>query len=81
MYQDLALCDNLDIVQNMFLGRETLHIGLLDETAMELTAKKTLAEPVGHHGALDPPAGRLALRRPAPGGRGRPGGDVGRASS
>ena len=22
VYQDLALCDNLDIVQNMFLGRE-----------------------------------------------------------
>src|SRR4051812_47181464 len=26
VYQDLALCDNLDIVQNMFLGRE-LHKG------------------------------------------------------
>src|SRR5215475_10470366 len=25
VYQDLALCDNLDIVQNMFLGRETRH--------------------------------------------------------
>ena len=24
VYQDLALCDNLDIVQNMFLGRERL---------------------------------------------------------
>src|SRR5215467_4363224 len=23
VYQDLALCDNLDVVQNMFLGRET----------------------------------------------------------
>ena len=22
MYQDLALCDNLDVVQNMYLGRE-----------------------------------------------------------
>ena len=22
VYQDLALCNNLDIVQNMFLGRE-----------------------------------------------------------
>src|SRR5580704_6417245 len=28
MYQDLALADNLDIVQNMFLGRETLHLGM-----------------------------------------------------
>src|SRR5919202_1012886 len=23
VYQDLALCDNLDVVQNMYLGRET----------------------------------------------------------
>ena len=27
VYQDLALCDNLDIVQNMFLGRERMHRG------------------------------------------------------
>jgi D-xylose transport system ATP-binding protein len=44
MYQDLALCDNLDIVQNMFLGHEDLSHRLLDETRMELTAKKTLAD-------------------------------------
>jgi ABC-type sugar transport system ATPase subunit len=44
MYQDLALADNLDIVQNMFLGRETLRSGLLDETSMERTAKRTLSD-------------------------------------
>jgi len=44
VYQDLALCDNLDIVQNMLLGHEVLRAGLLDEIAMEKTAKKTLAE-------------------------------------
>jgi ABC-type sugar transport system ATPase subunit len=44
MYQDLALADNLDIVQNMFLGRETLRSGLLDETSMELAANRTLGE-------------------------------------
>jgi D-xylose transport system ATP-binding protein len=44
MYQDLALADNLDIVQNMFLGRETLHLGVLDETSMELSAKRTLTD-------------------------------------
>jgi ABC-type sugar transport system ATPase subunit len=44
IYQDLALCDNLDIVQNMFLGHERLRYGLLDETAMELAARKTLAD-------------------------------------
>src|SRR5215831_3739599 len=31
VYQDLALADNLDIVQNMFLGRERARLGLLDE--------------------------------------------------
>jgi ABC-type sugar transport system ATPase subunit len=44
MYQDLALADNLDIVQNMFLGRERLHLGLLDEASMETAARKTLTE-------------------------------------
>jgi D-xylose transport system ATP-binding protein len=43
VYQDLALCENLDIVQNMFLGRERTQAGLLDEAAMELAARKTLA--------------------------------------
>ncbi len=42
VYQDLALCDNLDIVQNMFLGREIIHSGLLDEPAMETSARRTL---------------------------------------
>ncbi len=43
VYQDLALCDNLDIVQNMFLGRELLRSRLLDEDEMERQAAKTLA--------------------------------------
>jgi ABC-type sugar transport system ATPase subunit len=44
VYQDLALCDNLDIVQNLFLGRELLRHRLLDEAAMELRAKQALAD-------------------------------------
>jgi ABC-type sugar transport system ATPase subunit len=44
VYQDLALCDNLDIVQNMFLGREELKRWQLDEIDMELQAKQTLAD-------------------------------------
>jgi D-xylose transport system ATP-binding protein len=44
MYQDLALADNLDIVQNIFLGRERRRFGLLDESAMERAARKTLAD-------------------------------------
>jgi D-xylose transport system ATP-binding protein len=43
VYQDLALCDNLDIVQNMFLGREMHHGPFLDESSMEEAAGKTLA--------------------------------------
>jgi D-xylose transport system ATP-binding protein len=41
VYQDLALCDNLDVVENLFLGREEIGGGAgavlrsLDETAME----------------------------------------------
>ena len=44
VYQDLALCDNLDIVQNMFLGREPLKHWQLDEVSMETAAKQTLAD-------------------------------------
>jgi D-xylose transport system ATP-binding protein len=37
VYQDLALCDNLDVVENLFLGREESggFVHQLDETAME----------------------------------------------
>ncbi|HWE58758.1 MAG TPA: ATP-binding cassette domain-containing protein [Solirubrobacteraceae bacterium] len=44
IYQDLALCDNLDIVQNMFLGHERLRSRLLDEDTMEMAARQTLKE-------------------------------------
>jgi D-xylose transport system ATP-binding protein len=43
VYQDLALCDNLDVVHNMYLGRELKTVGLLDEDTMETKAKETLA--------------------------------------
>jgi D-xylose transport system ATP-binding protein len=45
VYQDLALADNLDVVQNMYLGREE-RTGLLkglDETHMEKRARETLS--------------------------------------
>ena len=44
VYQDLALCDNLDIVQNMFLGRERRAGLVLDDDTMEQLAAKTLAD-------------------------------------
>jgi D-xylose transport system permease protein len=43
VYQDLALCDNLDVVQNMFLGRERVRFGVLQEEEMEAQAAATLA--------------------------------------
>lgn len=43
VYQDLALCDNLDVVHNMFLGRELKKGPALDEAEMEQRATKTLA--------------------------------------
>ncbi|AUG99774.1 hypothetical protein CWC46_08040 [Prodigiosinella confusarubida] len=43
VYQDLALCDNLDVVQNMFLGRERLYGRLLNEDVMEREAAETLS--------------------------------------
>lgn len=42
VYQDLALCDNLDIVHNMFLGREVKKGYVLNESNMESLARKTL---------------------------------------
>ena len=43
VYQDLALADNLDVVANMFLGRERVRTGVvLDESSMESSARETL---------------------------------------
>jgi D-xylose transport system ATP-binding protein len=42
VYQDLALCDNLDVVHNMFLGREIRSGVTLNETDMEKRAGETL---------------------------------------
>jgi ABC-type sugar transport system ATPase subunit len=44
VYQDLALCDNLDIVQNMYLGHEETKRGLLNEIKMELATKQLLKD-------------------------------------
>lgn len=35
VFQDLALCDNLDVVANLFLGQERTSGGVLDEVGME----------------------------------------------
>ncbi|TDC72252.1 ATP-binding cassette domain-containing protein [Streptomyces hainanensis] len=42
VYQDLALCDNLDVVANLFLGREIRRRSVLDQVAMERRARELL---------------------------------------
>jgi D-xylose transport system ATP-binding protein len=42
VYQDLALCDNLDVVQNMYLGREISRAQILSEAPMEQHTAETL---------------------------------------
>ena len=45
VYQDLALADNLDVVENMYLGRERLStLRRLDEAVMEREARRVLKE-------------------------------------
>ncbi len=45
VYQDLALADNLDVVENMFLGRESVaSFRRLDETKMEAETRKVLKD-------------------------------------
>ncbi|MFI9719996.1 ATP-binding cassette domain-containing protein [Streptomyces sp. NPDC052396] len=43
VYQDLALCDNIDVVGNLFLGREIVRAGVLDEVEMERRARELLS--------------------------------------
>jgi D-xylose transport system ATP-binding protein len=44
VFQDLALCDNLDVVGNLFLGSELLHARALDEVTMEKESWRLLRE-------------------------------------
>ncbi|MBO8187087.1 ATP-binding cassette domain-containing protein [Streptomyces spirodelae] len=41
-YQDLALCENLDVIGNLFLGREVTRLGVLNEVAMEQWTRELL---------------------------------------
>ena len=91
VYQDLALCDNLDVVANLFLGQESVAGGLGplhpdprrddDGASLPRAARAALGDDPQR-----PLRGRHPLRRPAPAGRRRPlaarraeGGDARRA--
>ena len=73
VYQDLALCDNLDIVENMFLGREETngHHPRRGEHGVPRPRDPDL--PVGAHRPVGAPERGQPLRRPAPDGRDRQG--------
>lgn len=43
VYQDLALCDNIDVVGNLYLGREIRKFGILDEVEMERRSLELLS--------------------------------------
>ena len=74
VYQDLALCNNLDIVQNMFLGRERLNRARVPRRGGDgEIGRRDARQPRGDDRALDPAAGRLALGRTAAIGRDREG--------
>ncbi|MFF7653217.1 ATP-binding cassette domain-containing protein [Streptomyces sp. NPDC007983] len=42
VYQDLAMCESLDVVGNLFLGREVHRAGILDEVEMERRARELM---------------------------------------
>jgi D-xylose transport system ATP-binding protein len=60
VYQDLALCDNLDVVANLFLGRERHKGSLIDELAMERETIDLLAELAVKPRSLRVPIGALS---------------------
>lgn len=43
VYQDLALCDNIDVVGNLYLGREIRKFGVLNEVEMERRSRELLS--------------------------------------
>ncbi|CAM5583580.1 D-xylose transport system ATP-binding protein OS=Streptomyces albaduncus OX=68172 GN=FHS32_001451 PE=4 SV=1 [Streptomyces griseoloalbus] len=71
VYQDLALCDNIDVVGNFYLGRELRRRGVLDEVEMQAPLPRAPRHPVDPH-PQRPHPDRLAVRWSAPGGRHRP---------
>ncbi len=60
VYQDLALCNNLDVVANLFLGQEQAAGTVLDEVEMEHQTRDLLAELAIHPRSLRVPIGGLS---------------------
>jgi D-xylose transport system ATP-binding protein len=60
VFQDLALCANLDVVENLFLGQEAVRGGLLDEVAMEKQAWSLLGQLAARVPSLRAPVAALS---------------------
>ena len=77
VYQDLALCDTVDVAGNLLLGRESIRwvlgVPLMDKSRMHAEAKEMLGH-LGIRMPCDKAEGREPVRRPASEHRHRPGG-------
>jgi D-xylose transport system ATP-binding protein len=60
VYQDLALCDNLDVVANLYLGREVRRGPFVDHEAMERRAADVVRELAAHLPVLTTPVAALS---------------------
>lgn len=62
VYQDLALCDNLDVTANLYLGRElhTKKWHLLDKNRMEAEGARVIKELAAHVPSMDQPVATLS---------------------
>ena len=62
VYQDLALCDNLDVTANLYLGRETRRqaSSFLDQEGMEAHARDIISDLAAHLPVLDQPVSALS---------------------
>jgi D-xylose transport system ATP-binding protein len=60
VYQDLALCNNLDVVANLFLGNEHSTVSVMDEVEMERETTDLLAELAIRPRSLRVPIGSLS---------------------
>ena len=60
MFQDLALCEDLDVVENLFLGQELRRGPALDEVAMEQEAWRLLSQLAARVPSLRVPVATLS---------------------
>ncbi len=60
VFQDLGVCDNLDVTANVFLGQERSRHGLLDQYRMEQVVREVLRTIGANVPSLRTPVGQLS---------------------